>query len=65
MPEPKRSGKESLKSYRSRLIGHYREKGYPDGHGQAAAIAYSKTGTSRNQKRGKRQARRNPRGGKR
>lgn len=31
----------------SHNIGKLVEEGYPDGHGQAAAIAYSKAGKSR------------------
>ena len=66
MPEPQRGKGESTGDYRSRLIRHYTKKGRdPE---QAQAIGYSITGTGRQNrkpKRGKRQPRRHPRGGKR
>lgn len=37
-------------------IGKLTEEGYPNGHGQAAAIAYSKAGKSRKKKKRKRRS---------
>jgi len=45
MPKPRKRKGETTKSYRSRLISHYIREGYP--REQAAAIAYSVTGTGR------------------
>jgi len=52
MPEPQRKQGEPEDSYRSRLIRHYINRGYP--RDQAAAIAYSRTRKKRRSRRGAR-----------
>lgn len=51
-PLAKGSSQETISSNIGKLV----EEGYPDGHGQAAAIAYSKAGKSRRKKKRKRRS---------
>jgi hypothetical protein len=41
MPKPKKVKGESTQQRVGKLIRHYIKAGYPDGHGQASAIAHS------------------------
>jgi len=47
MPLKKGKSQRTISENIHKLIG----EGYPDGHGQAAAIAYSKAGMSRKRKK--------------